>query len=103
MERSIILKVPDTEDFEEVKKFISNYVLEKTGIKHPPSTILVESADDSNAFKIILQKYENSPNKIEDFESKTYFGSIYEVADSEAYNEKRLLIIVKKGFFYINL
>jgi len=96
-----IFKMPDTEDFEEVKKFISDYVFEKTGRKYPPSIISVRCADDSNEFKKTLQEYEESEGKIDDFESKTYFGSIYELLDPEAISKKQLLIIVKKGFFYI--
>ena len=100
-----IIKLKKTGDFDKLKKLISDKYHELTGTRYDPSIISVVMVEDSNDFKQQLNLYETKYSInfkfFDDFDADSYFGYILIGEDPEAIDNRHLLIVVKKTFFYI--
>jgi len=100
----------DAEDIDQLKKFISKHVYEKTGRKYPPVLISVKSGDENslkeenNSIENLVMDFEKENEAtlehIDDFDSDKFFGAIYEWPDIDCCSiyGASLIIFVKRFF-----
>ena len=80
-----MVKFPDTDDIDQLKKHVSEHVFEKTRRRYPPMLIPVRISDENNSLKNIFisfeKEYETKLEHIDDFDSNKFIGAIYEWTD----------------------
>ena len=97
-----MVRFKETEDFNEIKKLISDYVFEKISISYPPFLISEVFVEDDSPFKIATLEFEKlfetTLEYVDNFDSDYFFGEIYfrPVEDCCSVTEKDLIIFYKK-------
>jgi len=95
-----MVRFEETEDFDELKKLISNYVFEKTARNYPPffiSVVNVENNSLTDALSKFEKEKETTLEQVDDFNCGKFSGVICEfpVFDCCSVFGKDLVIFLK--------